>query len=273
MGRGAIDLWVNVTMGGGKDIEYLQKVKQDYFKGGDDFFRDLSIAECLDAMDSAGVDRSVLTVPAHSPPASVLAFCEKHPDRFSLAVVPDLRKVTRDTRELEALYRSQPVTMARITPFGVDLPPNHRLYYYVYGKCIDLDLPVSINTGLPGPPVPGECQDPIHLDRVCYELPELKVCMAHGADPWWDVAIRLMIKYQNLVLMTSAYSPKYFPDSLIHYMNTRGRHKILFASDHPVLTMERCLNEAAALPLRPGVLDGFLYKNAARFFWGESFDD
>ena len=90
MGRGAIDLWVNVAMGGWKDIEYLQKVKQDYFKGGDDFFRDLSIAECLDAMDSAGVDRSVLTVPAHAPPASVLAFCEQHPDRFSLAVVPDL---------------------------------------------------------------------------------------------------------------------------------------------------------------------------------------
>ena len=97
--------------------------------------------------------------------------------------------------------------------------------------------------------------------------------MAHGADPWWDVAIRLMIKYENLVLTTSAYSPKYFPDSLIHYMNTRGRHKILFASDHPVLTMQRCMDEAAELPLRPGVLEGFLYQNAARFFWGETFQD
>lgn len=273
MSRGAIDLWVNVTMGGGRNVDYLQRVKQDYFKGGDDFFRDLSIAECLDAMDAAGVDRAVLTAPAHRPSPGLLEFVEKHPDRFSLAIMPDLRKVVRDTRELEALTRSHPVTMARLTPFGVDLPPNHRLYYYVYAKCIDLDLPISINTGLPGPPVPGECQHPIHLDRVCYELPELKVCMAHGADPWWDVAIRLMLKYPNLVLTTSAYSPKYFPDSLIHYMNTRGRHKILFASDHPVLTMERCIREARALPLRPGVLEGFLYENAARFFWGESFED
>jgi len=271
--RDVIDLWVNVMMGESKDVGFLQKVRDDYFKGGEEFFRNLSISECLDAMDAAGVDRSVLTVAAHRPPREVLEFCERHPDRFSLAVVPNLAKVARDSRELAALAASHPVSMARITPFAVDLPPNHRLYYYIYARCIDLDLPVSINTGLPGPPVPGECQNPIHLDRVCYELPELKVCMAHGADPWWDVAIRLMIKYQNLVLMTSAYAPKYFPDSLVHFMNTRGKHKILFASDHPVLSMERCIAEARGLPLRPGVLENFLYRNAARFFWGESFDD
>ena len=273
MSRGAIDLGVNVSMGGSKDVDFLQRVKEDYFRGGDDFFRDLSIAECVDAMDSAGVERAVLTTPAHRPSSSLLEFVEKRPERFSLAVMPDLRKVTRDTRELEVLARNHPVTMARITPFGVDLPPTHRLYYYVYAQCIALDLPISINTGLPGPPVPGECQNPIHLDRVCYELPELKLCMAHGADPGGDVAIRLMIKYKNLVLTTSAYSPKYFPDSLIHYMNTRGKQKILFASDHPVLPMERCIREARELPLRPGVLDNFLYRNAARFFWGETFDE
>ena len=46
--------------------------------------------------------------------------------------------------------------------------------------------------------------------------------MIHGADPWWEVAIRLMIKYKNLRLMTSAWSPKRLPDSLLHYMRTRG---------------------------------------------------
>jgi predicted TIM-barrel fold metal-dependent hydrolase len=56
-------------------------------------------------------------------------------------------------------------------------------------------------------------------------------------------------------------------------MNTRGRQKILFASDHPVLSMERCIREAKALPLRPGVLENFLHRNAARFFWGETFAD
>jgi predicted TIM-barrel fold metal-dependent hydrolase len=91
--------------------------------------------------------------------------------------------------------------------------------------------------------------------------------MAHGADPWWAVAIRLMIKYRNLHLMTSAYAPKYLPPELIHYMNTRGRDKILFASDHPVLSFERCLKEAQQLDLREGVLDQYLYGNAERLFF------
>ncbi len=154
-----------------------------------------------------------------------------------------------------------------MVPFLYDLPPNHRSYYPLYAKCIDLDLPISINTGIPGPPKPGECQHPMHLDRVCLHFPELVVCMAHGADPWWGVAIRLMIKYRNLHLMTSAYAPKYLPAELVHFMNTRGQDKILFASDHPVLSTERCLGEANDLELRPGVLDKYLYANASRLFF------
>ena len=106
-----------------------------------------------------------------------------------------------------------------------------------------------MNTGIPGPPLPGEAQNPIHLDRVCVRFPELRLCMIHGADPWWDTAIRLMLKYRNLRLMTSAWSPKRLPESLLHYMRTRGKDRILFASDYPVLSMERCLGEAAALDL------------------------
>ena len=62
--------------------------------------------------------------------------------------------------------------------------------------------------------------------------------MIHGADPWWDIAIRMLIKYQNLRLMTSAWSPKRLPESLLHYMRTRGKNKVIFASDWPVLRAE-----------------------------------
>jgi predicted TIM-barrel fold metal-dependent hydrolase len=67
-------------------------------------------------------------------------------------------------------------------------------------------------------------------------------------------------------MMTSAYAPKYLPAELIHFMNTRGTGKILFASDHPVLSFERCLREAAELPLREGVLQRYLYDNARGLF-------
>ena len=141
-------------------------------------------------------------------------------------------------------------------------PPSDAVYYPLYTKCAEIELPLCINTGLPGPPIPGEVQNPIHLDRVCVRFPELKLCMIHGADPWWDIAIRLMIKYQNLRLMTSAWSPKRLPESLLHYMRTRGKNKVIYASDWPVLRMRRVVPEALALDLPADVLDNYLYNNA-----------
>lgn len=57
------------------------------------------------------------------------------------------------------------------------------------------------------------------------------------------------------------------PPELVHFMNTRGKHKILFASDHPVLDFARCIREAEELPLRDGVLDRFLCENANLLFF------
>jgi len=266
----AIDLWVNTNMmGGGPPPEWLLKVKDEYFKAGDDFLKEIGVEEMLASMDQCGVEKAVLTVDVRRPHQTVLDFCDAAPERFFLAANVDPTGFMKACWALEDLAQSHPVVMARVVPFMHDLAPNHRTYYPLYVKCIELDLPISINTGIPGPPKPGECQHPMHLDRVCLDLPDLKVCMAHGADPWWNEAIRLMLKYRNLHLMTSAYLPKYFPQELLHYMNTRGQEKILYASDHPVLSMERCIAEAEKLDLREGVLDRFLYANAARLFFGE----
>ena len=186
-------------------------------------------------------------------------FIEARPDRFFLGAQIDPTKGMKSIRALQKLYGEQPnLVLARITPFYLDLAPNHALYYPVYAKCVELDLPITINTGIPGPPAPGECQHPMHLDKVCLHFPELKLVMAHGADPWWAEACRLMLKYQNLSMMTSAYLPKYFPPELIHFMNTRGKGKLMFASDHPAIQMERCLKDALQLDLREGVLEKFL---------------
>jgi predicted TIM-barrel fold metal-dependent hydrolase len=173
-------------------------------------------------------------------------------------------------RELTAIVADLPVAYAVVGPsFWGDgqYPPSDAVYYPLYAKCAELNLPLCVNTGIPGPPIPGEVQNPIHLDRVCVRFPELKLCMIHGADPWWDVAIRLLLKYANLRLMTSAWSPKRLPESLLHYMRTRGPNKVIYASDWPVLRMRRVLPEARALDLPAEVLDNYLYNNAQEFFF------
>jgi predicted TIM-barrel fold metal-dependent hydrolase len=75
--------------------------------------------------------------------------------------------------------------------------------------------------------------------------------MIHGADPWWDIAIRLMIKYRNLRLMTSAWSRNVCGVAPSTTSRRGGSDRILFASDYPVLSMQRA-DEARALDLTPG---------------------
>lgn len=267
----AIDTFVNVNMGSIERPPWLVRVAEDYFNRADAIFRDIPVPELIEAMDRAGVEKCIITTSVESVSDLVLSYPKADPDRFVLSLSLDPRNGMESIRGLQAIARDHPVVLARITPFMVGaIPPNDRVYYPVYAKCIEMDLPIAINTGIPGPPMPGKCQDPMYLDEVCVFFPELKLIMAHGADPWWDVAIRLMIKYRNLYLQTSAFAPRYFPPQLIQFMNTRGQDKIMFASDHPVLSFERCIKEAQELDLREGVLDKFLYANAHRLFWGDA---
>lgn len=272
----AIDGLVNVDFGDVKQPEYMTRVKEDYFKGGDSFLESAELSELIDHMDANGVEKAILMTRLGKGERA-RQFAEAHPERFMLGVGGlDLLKPMKMVRAIESFVRDNPVAYVVTGPsfWGDGLyPPSDAVYYPLYTKCCELDLPLCLNTGMPGPPLPSEAQHPIHLDRVCLRFPELKLCMIHGADPWWEVAIRLMIKYRNLRLMTSAWSPKYLPESLLHYMRTRGKDRILFASDYPVLTMERCVGEARALDLEPDVLDGWLYRNADTFFFGGGDDD
>jgi uncharacterized protein len=248
----------------------MLKVRDDYFKGPTSMFAPVDMAELLDEMDELGVEKAILTDNLAQPSVTAREFVADRPDRFALAMGGmNLLRPIPALRELAAVVEDLPVACAVVGPsfWGEGhYPPSDAVYYPLYTKCAELDLPLCINTGIPGPPIPGDVQNPIHLDRVCIRFPELRLCMIHGADPWWDIAIRLLIKYENLRLMTSAWSPKRLPESLLHYMRTRGSNKVLFASDWPVLKQRRVLPEALALDLPRDVMDNYLYNNAREFF-------
>lgn len=274
MNTKAIDCLVNVHFGEAESQPtWMLKVRDDYFKGPESMFAPVDLSELLAEMDEQGVQKAILMDSLANPSTTARKFAEAKPDRFALAMggVNLLRPVP-SLRLLAAIVGDLPVAYAVVGPsFWGDgqYPPSDAVYYPLYAKCAELDLPLCINTGIPGPPIPGEVQHPMHLDRVCVRFPELRLCMIHGADPWWDVAIRLLLKYANLRLMTSAWSPKRLPESLLHYMRTRGRDKVIYASDWPVLPMRRVIPEARALDLPADVLDNYLYNNAQDFFFGD----
>ena len=267
----ALDCLVNVDLGDQRQPEWMVRVKEDYFKGGESFLASPELPDLLDDMDAHGVERAILLSKLGVENDRGLRYATERPDRFALGIGGlNLLRPVKAMRELEAFVKDNPVAYTTVGPsFWGDgmYPPGDAVYYPLYAKCCELDLPVCINTGIPGPPLPAEAQNPIHLDRVCIRFPELKLGMTHGADPWWDTAIRLMLKYRNLRLMTSAWSPKRLPESLLHYLRTRGQDRIIFASDFPALSMERTLGEAANLDLTDEIRDGYLYQNGKSFFF------
>jgi predicted TIM-barrel fold metal-dependent hydrolase len=269
----AIDGLVNVSLGDQAPPKWMVRVKEDYFKAGDSMFQPVELDALIDEMDANGVERAIVMANFNDDSNDrAFRYVEARPDRLSLALgghdllhpMPNLERLTAAVRDLPVAY-----TVVGPSFWGDGMyPPSDAVYYPLYTKCCELGLPLCLNTGIPGPPLPADAQNPIHLDRVCVRFPELKLCMIHGADPWWDTAIRLMIKYRNLHLMTSAWSPRRLPESLLHYMRTRGPDKVMFASDSPVLPITRCIGEATQLDLPAEVLDKYLYRNADRFFFG-----
>lgn len=264
----AIDCWVNPftpEQAAASQPEFLKTVAREYFKREEEVFRGTPIDQMVALMEAAGIDRGILTVDVNDP-KPVVEMAKPYPGRFIFSVVVDPLSGMSTIRAIERAVREFDVRLVRIVPFLFNRPPNDKVCYPIYAKCIELDVPISINTGIPGPPMPAEPQRPLYLDEVCLFYPELKIIMAHGADPWWGEAIRLLLKYPNLFMMTSAYLPKYLPQELVHFMNTRGQTKVMFATDFPFLPFDRAVTEAIALPFRDGVLERYLRQNALDVF-------
>ena len=103
------------------------------------------------------------------------------------------------------------------------------------------------------------------IDEVCWFFPELKFVMRHGAEPWVDLAIKLMLKYPNLYYMTSAFAPRYYPKAIVDYANTRGADKVMYAGYFPMgLSLERIFREMPDVPFREHVWPKFLRENARK---------
>jgi predicted TIM-barrel fold metal-dependent hydrolase len=246
------DPWINIVPKqpeyGNMDVSYLfPDLAARYVEGR-------TTEQILAEMDAAGVDQAVLAAgydKLHDDTAWTLQSIEKYPDRFFGSLVVDPHKGMDGVRELEHRVKNDGFKMARIMAFHTLIPYNDPRCYPLYAKCIELDIPISINVGFPGPLVPAaRMQDPIVLDEICAFFPELKIIMAHGGDPWAAVCVKLMLKWQNLYYMSSAFAPRHLPKEVVHYMNTRGPDRIMWASDYPLLGFDRCATEIEAMDLR-----------------------
>ena len=193
----------------------------------------------------------------------------EHPDRFRASLEVDPNDITVAVRAIRAAHDEHGIVAVSSFPAGCNpqVPVSDRRYYPVYQTCVDLDIPILVNAGIAGPRVPSACQDVMHFDQVCYDFPELRIVMRHGAEPWEELAVKLMLKWPGLHYMTSAFAPRYYPRAIIDYANSRGGDKIMYAGYYPMgLSLERIFRELADVPLKDEVWPKFLRDNARRVF-------
>ena len=149
--------------------------------------------------------------------------------------------------------------------------PNDRVAYPLYEVIAAAGLPALFHTGHSGigTGLPGggglrlKYSNPLCLDDVAADLPELKIVLAHPSFPWQDEAISVCLHKANVWIDLSGWSPKYFPPQLVQYANTQLRHKVLFGSDFPLITPDRWLADFAAAPFKDEVRPLILKENAA----------
>lgn len=150
--------------------------------------------------------------------------------------------------------------------------PNEQEFYPLYEVIEEAGLPAlfhsghsGIGTGLPGGGgLRLKYSNPMCLDDVAADFPDLDVVIAHPSFPWQEEAISICLHKRNVWIDLSGWSPKYFPPVLVQYANTQLRERVLFGSDYPMITPDRWLADFAEAPFRDEVRPLILKENAVR---------
>jgi predicted TIM-barrel fold metal-dependent hydrolase len=106
--------------------------------------------------------------------------------------------------------------------------------------------------------------NPMLLDDVAADFPEMPMILAHPSFPWQEEALSVATHKPQVYIDLSGWSPKYFPPILVQYINTLLKDRILFGSDYPVIAPEKWMAEFDKLPIKPEVRPLILKQNAAR---------
>ena len=218
----------------------------------------------LYTMDRFGVERGMVNVGNETREDPRRAVRE-HPDRFLAALEVDPRRGMDEIRRIRSFHEEFGLVALSTFPSGYRTAINEAPYYPIYATAVELGLPIFITVGVPGPRLPLAPQKVEYLDDICWLFPELTVVMRNGAEPWEDLAVKLMLKWPNLHYSTSAFAPKHYPRAIVDYANTRGADKIIYAGYFPAgLTYDRIVRELPDVGFRDEVWPKFLRGNAAR---------
>jgi predicted TIM-barrel fold metal-dependent hydrolase len=152
--------------------------------------------------------------------------------------------------------------------------PNDRSAYPLYEVIAEHGLVALFHTGQTGVGAGTRAgggirlkySNPLHVDDVAVDFPDMPIILAHPSFPWQDEALSVATHKPQVHIDLSGWSPKYFPPQLVQYANSLLKDKVLFGSDFPVITPERWMKDFAAIAIKDEVRPKILKENAARLF-------
>ena len=150
--------------------------------------------------------------------------------------------------------------------------PNDRLAYPLYEAIQETGKPALFHTGQTGVGsgmragnnMRLKYSNPMFLDDVAVDFPDMTIIMAHPSFPWQEEALAVANHKPNVYIDLSGWSPKYFPKILVQYCNTLLKKKVLFGSDWPMISPERWLSDFDKIEIKDEVRPLILKENAAR---------
>lgn len=249
-------------------------------KADDGLMSGLSLEAMIERMDEAGIEKAFLIAPKsgrvglpgcyHLPYSVVADAVRRHPDRFYGLAGVDPYEGMEGVRQLERAARDDGFIGAHCYPHWFDLPPDHAKFYPFYAKCVELDIPFQTQVGQSMIYAPEHrtrsVGRPISLDAVACDFPELRLIGIHVGIPWTDEMIAMAWKHPNVFIGSDAHSPKYWPESFVHFINSFGQDKVIFGTDFPVLSFKRTVGEIADLKFKPQVLAKLMRGNVERIY-------
>jgi predicted TIM-barrel fold metal-dependent hydrolase len=195
-----------------------------------------------------------------------------HPDVLLPFASIDPHKGRAGARRLRRLIEDHGVRGLKFHPSLQDFAPNDGSAYPLLEVAQEFGVPALFHTGQTGigAGLPGgggvrlSLSNPMLLDDVAIQFPDLTIIMAHPSFPWQDEALAVATHKPNVHIDLSGWSPKYFPPQLVRYANSLLQDKVLFGSDYPLITPDRWLADFAALEIKPQVRPKILKDNAVR---------
>jgi predicted TIM-barrel fold metal-dependent hydrolase len=196
--------------------------------------------------------------------------------QFSDIMIPfasiDPAKGKTGAREARRLVAEFGIRGFKFHPTLQGFYPNDRSAYPLYEAIAEARVPALFHTGQTavGSGMPGgmgmrlKYSNPLHLDDVAADFPDMPIVLAHPSFPWQEEALAVAQHKPNVYIDLSGWSPKYFPPILIQYANTLLKEKMLFGSDWPGITPDRWLNDFEKIAIRDEVRPLILKQNAVR---------